>query len=289
MTADPLIPRKAEAAAWFEHLRDEICASYEALEKEYAGPFKEKPAGVFERKSWKREDLGGGDGGGGVTAVLKGRLFERVGVNVSTVWGSFSKEFAAQIPGAAGDPRFWASGLSLVAHPWSPLVPAVHFNTRFIVTTKAWFGGGGDMTPAYPDAKDTADFHAAFKAACDKHDPAYHPKFKKWCDEYFFIRHRNEPRGVGGIFFDNLDSGNWKEDFAFVRDAGRAFRDIVPIICRRHMDAPWSAAEREALLVKRGRYVEFNLIYDRGTLFGLKTGGNVDAILMSLPPEVKWP
>lgn len=289
MTADTLDRRKENATRWFERLRDEICASYEALEKEYAGPLKDKPAGTFERKAWTRPDLDGSDGGGGATAVLKGRLFERVGVNVSKVWGRLSSEFAPVIPGAAEEARFWASGISMVAHPWSPFVPAVHFNTRFIVTAKTWFGGGGDMTPTFPDAKDTADFHAAFKAACDAHDPAYYPKFKKWCDEYFFIKHRNEPRGVGGIFFDNHDTGDWGDDFAFVQDAGRAFRDVVPRIYRRHMNKGWSTAEREALLYKRGRYAEFNLLYDRGTLFGLKTGGNIDAILMSLPPEVKWP
>ncbi|HXV73727.1 MAG TPA: oxygen-dependent coproporphyrinogen oxidase [Sphingomonadales bacterium] len=286
---DALAARKETAVRWFEALRDEICASYEELEREYAGPLQKRPAGTFERKAWKRTDLGVSDGGGGVASTLKGRLFEKTGVNVSAVSGVLPKEFAAAIPGADKDPRFWAAGISLVAHPWSPHVPAVHFNTRFIVTTKAWFGGGGDMTPALPVAEDTAAFHGAFKAACDKHDSAYHPRFKKWCDEYFFIPHRGEPRGVGGIFFDNLDSGNWDRDFAFVQDVGRAFHDAVPVIYRRRMNLPWSAAEREALLVKRGRYAEFNLIYDRGTLFGLKTGGNIEAILMSLPPEAKWP
>ena len=280
--------KKNRASAWFEELRTSICSSYEKLEQDYAGPYRGRAPGKFERKSWQREDLGGGDGGGGITAVMEGRLFERVGVNVSTVHGSFSQEFAKAIPGAEEDPRFWASGISLVAHPWSPHVPAVHFNTRFIVTAKAWFGGGGDMTPTFPDDQDTKDFHNAFKTACDKHDPEYFPKFKKWCDQYFFIKHRNEPRGVGGIFYDNLDSGGWNADFAFTKDTGRAFRDIVPKIYRRHMNQPWSEEERDALLYKRGRYVEFNLIYDRGTLFGLKTGGNVDAILMSMPPEVKW-
>lgn len=280
--------KKEAAAKWFEDLRTSICQSYEELEADYDGPLADRSPGKFERNTWMRDDEDGGEGGGGTTAVMKGRLFERVGVNVSTVHGSFSREFAKAIPGADEDPRFWATGLSLVAHPHSPHVPAVHFNTRFIVTTKSWFGGGGDMTPTFPDDKDTADFHGAFKNACDKHDPDYFPKFKAWCDDYFFIKHRNEPRGVGGIFYDNLNTGNWDNDFAFTQDIGRAFRDIVPTIYRRHMNKPWTGEERDALLYKRGRYVEFNLIYDRGTLFGLKTGGNVDAILMSMPPEVKW-
>lgn len=280
--------KKAKAAKWFEELRTSICQSYETLEQDYAGLYKDRAPGKFKRNPWQRTNEDGADGGGGITAVMKGRLFERVGVNVSTVYGTFSEDFAKAIPGADEDPRFWASGVSLVAHPWSPFVPAVHMNTRFIVTTKSWFGGGGDMTPAFPDDKDTADFHGAFKAACDAHDAEYYTKFKKWCDEYFFIKHRNEPRGVGGIFYDNLDTGDWDADFAFTKDVGCAFRDIVPEIYRRHMNKPWSEEEREALLYKRSRYVEFNLIYDRGTLFGLKTGGNVDAILMSMPPEVKW-
>ena len=276
----------------FEALRDRLCAEFESIE-DAASLLTDRPPGRFERTSWTRPTPDGTDGGGGVMSVLRGRVFEKVGVNVSTVWGEFSPEFRGQIPGAETDPRFWASGISVVAHMQSPRVPAAHFNTRMLITTKGWFGGGGDLTPMRPDAPeavaDAADFHAALRAACDRHDPGYYEKFKAWCDRYFYLPHRGEPRGAGGIFFDHLDTGDVAADFAFVRDAGEAFLDVFPRIVRRRMGEPWTEAERAHQLVRRGRYVEFNLIHDRGTLFGLKTGGNVEAILMSLPPAVAWP
>jgi coproporphyrinogen III oxidase len=284
--------RRARAAAWFQDLQGQIFAAFEALEDEAPADLYPGPPGRFEKKPWRRGD-GAIDQGGGTGGFLKGRFFEKVGVHYSEVYGQFSTDYAKQIPGAEEDPSFWACGISLIAHMKNPHCPAAHMNTRHIQTAKTWFGGGGDLNPTQEyqrsqDFEDAKAFHAPYKAACDAFDPNWFPKYKAWCDEYFWLPHRNEPRGAGGIFYDHHDSGDWERDFAFTQEVGRAFLQAYPPLLRKRMAQSWTPADREEQLLRRGRYVEYNLLYDRGTTFGLKTGGNVETILSSMPPEAKW-
>ena len=281
---DSLENKKELAEKWFQELQNQICNEFAMIENEGASGLSAMPAGTFNERKWNRKG-----GGGGSMRVMNGRIFEKVGVNTSVVYGEFSEEFRSSIPGASDNGKFWAAGISVVVHPQNPFVPAAHMNSRYIITTKSWFGGGSDLTPIRPAVRETKKFHSDLKQACDKYDKDYYPKYKNWCDEYFYLKHRDEPRGAGGIFFDSLNSGDWDADFEFTKDVGLTFKGSYADIVRETKDIKWTEADREFQEIRRGRYVEFNLLYDRGTLFGLKTGGNIDAILMSLPPRVRWP
>ena len=278
--------KKEMAKGWFADLRDEICVSFEDIEKNFS---KDNKKIIFEKKSWNRDG-----GGGGTISLMKGNVFEKVGVNISTVYGEFSEEFRKQIPGAEKNGRFWATGISVVSHMCNPFIPATHMNTRLLVTgtgkeKKIWFGGGGDLTPMFEDIESSNIFHNGFKESCNKYNNLYYSNFKKWCDDYFYIPHRKEPRGTGGIFFDYLFTDDWNEDFQFIKDVGKSFLKSYIEIINKRINDKFDEEDRKKQLIKRGRYVEFNLLYDRGTIFGLKTGGNTEAVLMSLPPMVIWP